>query len=80
MNSRTYRKCIVCGKRICITLQPDGTYSNGYFFGRMKLPVKGTGKNIKIGRSKVLNADIVKWTGKEKEYEYWECKDCFNSD
>ena len=57
----------------------DGHYSRGAYFGRFKLPIKGTGKYEKVGTSKLgkLKVDVVKWAGKEKEVEYWECNSCF---
>ncbi|MFH1200564.1 MAG: hypothetical protein V1708_05855 [Candidatus Micrarchaeota archaeon] len=72
------RKCVVCGAKIQIALGPGGKYDNGHYFGVMKLPV-GKGKYEKIGRSKFgrHSFDVVKWTGKEKEIEYWECNDCW---
>lgn len=76
---RIKRKCLVCGKNIHVAIYRNGSYSNGHYFGVLKLPIKGTGKYIKtgsirIGRRKV---DVVKWSGKEKELEYWECNSCF---
>ena len=73
------RKCLACGKRITIAVYRDGYCRNGHYFGRLRLPIKGTGeyKNVgttKIGRKRV---NIVKWTGKEKEVEYWECNSCY---
>ena len=46
----------------------------------MKVPIKGTGEYKKIGTTKLLKMkdDIVGWTGKEKEIEYWECNECYN--
>ena len=45
----------------------------------MKLPVKGTGKYKKVGKTRIgkMKVDVVKWTGKEKEVEYWECNKCY---
>lgn len=70
--------CSVCGKTINVILNGK-KYTNGHYFGKFKLPLK-PGKykkvgTIKIGRSKI---DVVKWTGKEKEVEYWECNKCFD--
>lgn len=72
------RKCLVCGKRVNITLYPDGHYNNGHYFNKLKLPI-GKGEYKKIGTSKLFGkkADVVKWTGKEKEVEYWECNECY---
>ncbi|MBI1972953.1 hypothetical protein HYS50_03030 [Candidatus Woesearchaeota archaeon] len=72
------RKCLVCSKRIQITIYSDRHYRNGHYFNTMKIPV-GKGDYKKVGTSKLLGkkVDVVKWTGKEKEVEYWECNDCY---
>lgn len=31
------RNCVVCGKRIVITLYPDKTYKGGHFFGKLNI-------------------------------------------
>lgn len=73
------RKCVVCGKNIkAIILDKRGHYTDAHYFGKMQIPVKGTGTYKKIGTSKLFNANIVKWTGKEKEVEYWECNGCYD--
>ncbi len=53
-------------------------YAGGHYFGQFKLPIK-PGEYKKIGTTKIgrIKADVVKWTGKEKEVEYWECNKCF---
>ena len=45
----------------------------------MKVPIRSTGKYKKIGTSRLFGkkVEIVKWTGKEKEVEYWECNKCY---
>lgn len=72
------RECMVCGKKIKINIDKKGCYDNGHYFGKMKLPM-GKGEYKKIGTSKLLKkpVDVVKWTGKEKKVEYWECNKCF---
>jgi len=74
-----YRKCVVCGKKIRIKLYEDGHYVNGHYFNKMKIPIKGIGKYKKVGTTKLFKEkiDIVKWTGKEREVEYWECNKCY---
>ena len=67
------KMCVVCGKR-----------KGKYYFGKMMLPV-GKGKWIKVGETDVLKpiqekTDIMKWTGKKKGFEYWECKRCFHEE
>lgn len=78
IKKRIRRKCAVCGKNISIVLYKDGHYRNGYYYGKLKIPIgKGEHKKVgttKLGREKV---DVVKWTGKEKEAEYWECNSCY---
>ena len=71
------RMCSVCGKIIHVTLQ-GRKYTNGHYFGKFKLPIK-PGEYKKVGTAKVgrIKADVVKWTGKEKEVEYLECNKCF---
>ena len=74
----TSRKCLVCGKLLRIKLYPDRHYRGGHFFNKLKVPIGGgeykqTG-TFKFGRRKFK---VVKWTGKEKEVEYWECEKCY---
>ena len=73
-----HRRCVVCGKRIRIILYADGFYRNGHYFRKMKVPI-GKGEYKKVGTSKLFgkNVNVVKWTGKEKEVEYWECEACY---
>tara|TARA_Y100000310_G_scaffold49097_1_gene45427 strand:- start:271 stop:507 length:237 start_codon:yes stop_codon:yes gene_type:complete len=76
------KKCVVCRKRIKINLDKKGHYDNGHYFGKVNVPIKGTGKYKKVGTSKILGEkiDVVKWTGKEKQAEYWECNECYKSE
>ncbi|MDD5066276.1 MAG: hypothetical protein PHF84_04455 [bacterium] len=73
-----YRQCSVCNKAIEVIVNNNRTYKGGYYFGKIKLPV-GKGKNINAGTIKILHRtyNVVKWTGKEKEVEYWECPECY---
>ena len=74
------RKCATCGKNITIRiLDKQGHYSNGHYFGKIKVPIKGTGNYEKVGVSKILGRriSVVKWTGKERGVEYWECNKCY---
>ncbi len=72
------RKCLVCGKTFPIKLFPDGHYHGGHFFGNLNYPVgKGEYKKTGVMRIGRKNHDVVKWTGKEKSVEYWECDACF---
>ncbi len=73
------RKCLICGKRIRIKVDKKGKYDKGHYFGDLKLPIDGTGRWKKVGRAKLgrHSYDVVDWTGKKKEIEYWECNECF---
>ena len=73
-----FRKCSVCGKKMRINVKKGGKYDNGNYFGKMNIPV-GKGEYKKTGTFKLGKDkhDVVKWTGKEKEVEYWECNECF---
>jgi hypothetical protein len=76
------RKCVVCGKKLTIKIAHNGKYDKGHYFGVMKIPIKGTGKYVKTGKFKFgkMEGNVVKWTGKKKEVEYWECEKCFNEE
>lgn len=75
------RSCVVCGDRIQIKVGANGRYDNGHFFGVIKVPIKRTGKYRRVGSSKVLGraVPVVKWTGKERDLEYWECDLCYDA-
>jgi hypothetical protein len=82
MSSKIKRNCVVCGKRMQIQIDESGKYDKGHYFGTMKIPVEGTGKYIKTGKVGLgdITGDVVRWTGKEREAEYWECEKCFNEE
>ena len=71
---------MVCGKPIRIKVYQDGHYNNGHYYNKIKLPIKGTGEYKKVGTTKIgkHKIDVVDWTGKEKDIEYWECNECFD--
>lgn len=73
------RKCVVCDKNIRITLNKNGYYNNGHYFDKLKVPIRSTGEYKRVGTSKLFDekVNVVKWTGKEKEVEYWECNKCY---
>ena len=73
------RKCVVCDKNIRIILNRNGHYNNGHYFNKLKVPIRGTGEYKRVGTSKLFDekVNVVKWTGKEKEVEYWECDKCY---
>ncbi len=72
-------RCLVCRKKIRIKIYKDGHYTGAHYFNKLKIPIKGTGIYKKIGTTKLLGKkiNVVKWTGREKEIEYWECNSCF---
>lgn len=76
---KLHRKCLVCGKRILVTVYSDGHYKNGHYFNKVKFPVKGTGIYKKAVTTKLgsMKVDVVKWTEQEGEVEYWECNVCY---
>ena len=73
------RSCVVCGKKMKIHVKPSGYYSPGHYFGVTKVPIKGTGKYVRTGTAKFgkRTVGITKWTGKNKDVEYWECEKCY---
>src|SRR3989344_7899862 len=73
------RNCTVCNRLINITLYPDGHYKNGHYYNKIKIPI-GRGEYKKVRTTKLFGKkyDVVKWTGKKKEVEYWECNSCYN--
>ena len=72
-------KCLVCGKKIRVNIYQDGYYRGGHYFNKLKIPIKGTGRYKKAGTNKLFGkkVNVVKWTGKVKEVEYWECNSCY---
>lgn len=73
------RRCVFCGKKITIVRYNDKYYRGGQYFGKHKIPI-GKGEYKKVGTTKLFKrkVSVVKWTGKEKEVEYWECNACYN--
>jgi hypothetical protein len=44
--------CAVCGENMSIRITDNlGHYSNGHYFGKMRIPIRGMGKYKKVGRS-----------------------------
>ncbi len=75
--NRLKRNCLACGAKINLVLK-NKIYTGGHYFGKFKLPIKpGEYKKIKTAKFGKSKFDVVKWTGKEKEVEYWECNKCF---
>ncbi len=80
-----HKNCVVCGRKIKVKLsrtkKREIIRRGGHYFGKIDLPV-GKGKYVTIGEEKLFpDSDkkykIVKWTGKHKKVEYWECPSCF---
>ena len=73
------RKCIICSNNIRIEVFKNGEYKNGHYFDKIKVPIRSTGEYKNVGTSRLFGkkVNIVKWTGKEKEVEYWECNKCY---
>lgn len=74
------RTCLVCGGKISIKLFQSKQYRGGHYFGKVSLPV-GKGDYRKVGKFRLGGKayPVVKWAGKEKRVEYWECNACFKS-
>lgn len=74
------RDCSVCGDKIKININAKGRYDNGNYFGTVKIPIAKTGEYEKVRISHVLVVPIavVRWTGKTKDSEYWECDPCYS--
>ncbi len=80
MTRKVIRKCLVCGKKFNVEIDPKKWDKEGVYFGIIKFPV-GKGKNVRVGEIKFgkHRFPVVKWTGKKKRVEYWECRSCFKS-
>ncbi|HLD81117.1 MAG TPA: hypothetical protein VJA40_03875 [archaeon] len=70
--------CTVCGSF-------DSEQWHWFFY--VPVHVEGTGEwkrlkdshvFCKHSKGKCEPISVVKWTGKNKYFEYWECDDCFN--
>ncbi|HIH21342.1 MAG: hypothetical protein J4478_01695 [Candidatus Diapherotrites archaeon] len=74
------RKCLVCGRKISIVVHKGGVYDKGHYFGDFEIPIEGTGRHKKAGTFRLFGKkyQLVKWTGKERKVEYWECEKCYN--
>ena len=92
MNKKVTRECLVCGKELTITLDDDGNFEGGYFFGIINLRigdwtisklVDGKFKRY-IPYYKILYfklRDLKRLILKQyKEIEYWECEECYNDE
>lgn len=80
MTKKLLRKCLVCRKKIRITVYKNKHYEGGHYFNKIEVPIKGTGIYKKIKTTKMLGmkVNVVKWTGKKKNVEYWECNSCYD--
>lgn len=65
------RSCADCGRKIRITVYPDGHYRGGQYYGRVSVPV-GSGETKKIGTMRIssMKVPVVRWTGEKIETEY----------
>lgn len=72
------RKCLDCGKQLKIKVYPDKHYHGGHYFSTLNVPV-GKGEYKEVSKSKLFGkkVSVVKWTGKNKKVEHWECNKCF---
>ncbi|WP_187347782.1 hypothetical protein [Haloplanus rubicundus] len=67
-----------CDQTIEITLYEDDTYEGGHYFGEFTVPDEDSEAEYEK-TAEWEGHDVVKWTGEEDSYEYWECDDCFSS-
>ncbi|MFH0970437.1 MAG: hypothetical protein V1776_03175 [Candidatus Diapherotrites archaeon] len=74
------RKCLICGKWMWVRLTKSGHYDKGHFFSKLKFPIEGTGEHVKVGTFRMggKSHNVVRWTGKVRKVEYWECNKCFD--
>lgn len=77
------RNCCVCGDVMDVDISEDGTYSDGNYFGIVKIPV-GDGEWVQEEAEDPMSdgAEITvsRWTGEVRLIEYWECDTCFDED
>ena len=72
------RDYMECSKTIEITVYEDNTDEGGHYFGEFIVPDEDSdGEYEKIGERE--GHDVVKRTGDEESYEYWECDNCYCS-
>jgi hypothetical protein len=75
--------CSVCGKKMRVTVKPNGTTSGGYYFGKIPLYRKSELKKMYSGgvrKSKIgtMKIDVFKYDPKSyRQAEYWECPRCY---
>lgn len=49
MEVRLERNCAVWEKKLAITVYDNREYEGGYYFGKIEIPIKRTGKYKKVG-------------------------------
>lgn len=75
-NQTIHRDCRVCGTTIKVDVAEDGRYEGGHYFGEVTVPVReDDGEFENVGERD--GHDVVRWTGEEATFEYWECANCF---
>jgi len=52
------RNCVVCGRRIVITLYPDKTYKGGHFFGKLNISKRKKAEYWECNRCFTNNSDV----------------------
>lgn len=60
--------CTVCGER-----------EGEVYFGIIEAPIEGTGEDVLVESAEEsdIGVAVTKWTGDTEEYEYWECRKCY---
>ena len=79
MSDEIERTCVTCGEIITVSVEEDGSYSGGHYFGSMEVP---TDDAEVVSRQP---SDIEGFEGIEvveyseyEEFEYWECDNCYH--
>lgn len=92
MKKEITRECSLCGKKLPISLDEEGNFLGGHFFGIIKIGVGDwvTSKLVDgefqrcISYYKILYyrlRDIKRLILKQyREFEYWECEECYNEE
>lgn len=67
-----------CCETIEITVYEDGTCEGAHYFGEFTVPDEDSDRKYeKTGKWE--GYDVIKWTGEEDSFEYWECGGCFSA-
>lgn len=56
-----------------------GDHEGEVYFGTFEMPIDGTGEDVLIEppEENEWGIGVFEWTGETEEYEYWECRECY---